>query len=267
MTAKLEPDAVAALLNTNKLGRRIVFSESTASTNADAKFFGRGNAVDGTLFLTARQTAGRGRRGRSWLSDEGALCFTLLIRPEFHMTLAPRLVIACAVGACRALRSYGVKAEIKWPNDIVVGGKKLCGILCEADQKGFVAAGMGINVNQKTFQDDISQTACSLYTETGEEHDMNAVAAGVINECEGLFALCASDEGYAGLIGEYLSMCATIGRKVRVIAPDGEYEGEAVGLDAQGRLRVRCDKGRIKVVNAGDVSIRPAEDQKKTEES
>ncbi|HOG00009.1 MAG TPA: biotin--[acetyl-CoA-carboxylase] ligase [Clostridia bacterium] len=258
MTARIDPQAIKEKLTTETLGRSVVFREETASTNADAKALGRQGAPHGTLVLCARQTAGRGRRGRSWLSDEGALCMTLLLRPPFPPELAPRYIVACALGVCRALRACGASARIKWPNDILANGRKLCGILLEADASGFVAAGIGVNVNQRDFPADIAGTAGSLLTATGRAHDPNDVIARILAECEPLFAACGDEAGYAALLESYQALSLTIGRRVRVFAPGEEYDAKAVGLDPLGMLIVQRDGGETRVVGAGDVTIRGA---------
>jgi BirA family biotin operon repressor/biotin-[acetyl-CoA-carboxylase] ligase len=259
-TTRIDPRAVKEKLTTVTLGQSVVFYEQTGSTNADAKALGRTGAPHGTLVLCARQTDGRGRRGRSWLSEENAGCMTALLRPEFPMEFAPRYVIALAVGVCRALRSFGANARIKWPNDILADGKKLCGILLEADASGFVAAGVGVNVNQKDFPEDIAASAGSLLSATGREADPNEVAAVILNACEPLVNACGSDEGYTALLETYRSLSLTLGSRVRVFAPEAEYTGTAIGLDPLGMLIVKKDSGETVTVGAGDVTIRGTND-------
>ncbi len=252
----IDADALTRHLTTQFLGRAIVFYEEVDSTNLSAKALGRAGAEHGTLVLTQRQSAGRGRRGRSWLSQEGALCFSLVLRPEFSLALAPRYVVALAVGVCRALRAFGADAGIKWPNDVMAGGKKLSGILMEADASGFVVAGVGVNVNQSDFPAPIAEIASSLYCETGVGQDINAFAAAVLIECEPLLCACQSEAGFAGVLTDYRALSLTLGQRVRVIETAGEYFGTAVDLDALGMLEVIGDDGIRKVVGAGDVSIR-----------
>ncbi len=257
---RIDPDRVQSLLSTEALGRSVVFFEETVSTNAAAKELGRNGAPHGALVLCRRQTAGRGRRGRSWFSGEDAVAMTLLICPNFPMEFGPRCIIAIALGVCRALRFFGADARIKWPNDIIADGRKLCGILLEADAAGFVAAGIGVNVNQREFPADIMDTAGSLFFQIGRETDPNEVVARILAEIEPLLDACGDDASYAALLETYKTLSATIGSRVRVIAPDGEYCGMAAGLDALGLLVVKKDSGEIVTVSAGDVSIRGAFD-------
>lgn len=252
----IDPDALRRHLTAQALGRAVVFYEEVDSTNLSAKALGRAGAAHGTLVLAARQRAGRGRRGRSWLSQEGALCFSLVLRPDFPLALAPRFVMALAVGVCRALRAFGADAGIKWPNDVLAGGKKLSGILLEADASGFVVAGVGVNVNQREFPAEIADVAGSLFCETDVEQDINALGAAILNECQPLLDACQSEAGFAGLLSDYRALSLTLGRRVRVLEATGEYCGTATGLDALGMLEVLCDDGARKVVSAGDVSIR-----------
>lgn len=256
MTTRIDPDVLRGCLTTKTLGSSVFYREKTGSTNQDAKELGRLGAPHGALALCGRQTAGRGRRGRSWISGEGALCMSLLLRPAFALEFAPRYVIATALGVCRALRSFGANALIKWPNDILAGGRKLCGILLEADPSGFVVAGIGVNVNQRDFPADIADTADSLMTVTGVESDPNEVAARILGECEPLFEACGGEAGYAELLENYKALSLTLGSRVRVCAPDEEYFGTALSLDALGRLVVARGGGAVATVGAGDVSIR-----------
>ena len=259
----IDPDSIRALLNTAWLGRDIAYTEETASTNADARALAASGARAGTVALCARQTAGRGRRGRGWLADEkGSLCFSLILKPSFSMELAPRLAVATAMGVCAALRRFCPDAMIKWPNDILSGGCKLCGILLEAEARPAgspsVIAGIGINVNTAGFDPDIATTASSILLRTGLVHDKNEVLAETLNALEPYYDRCDSQEGYASMLEEYAALSCTLGRRVRVSGAGLETEGVALALDGLGRLTIKKPSGERVTVSAGDVSLREA---------
>ena len=182
---------------------------------------------------------------------------TLLLRPPFPPELAPRYIVACALGVCRALRACGATRASSGPTTYSqTAGSSAASF--EADASGFVAAGIGVNVNQRDFPADIAGTAGSLLTATGRAHDPNDVIARILAECEPLFAACGDEAGYAALLESYQALSLTIGRRVRIFAPGEEYDAKAVGLDPLGMLIVQRDGGETRVVGAGDVTIRGA---------
>ena len=260
-TMRIDPDSIRAKLNQSSLGHTIFYSEETGSTNADAKALALRGAPGGAVAITGRQTAGRGRRGRGWEADfDGSVCMSIIFFPNFDISLAPRLSTAAALGVCRAVRSFGVDARIKWPNDILSRGKKLVGILAElgtSERGAYIVTGIGVNVNQAAFGGEIADTATSMKILTGEEQNRNAVIADILNECAPLFGLCGSDEGFAALLRDYRALSDTLGRPVRGISIGEEFSGTAESLDSLGRLNVRRENGALSRVDAGDVSIRP----------
>ena len=261
---RIDPGWVKALLPESPLACEVAFFEETPSTNLAAKALAAAGAAHGTLVLCDRQTAGRGRRGRSWASDDGAsVCMSLLLRPGFSPELAPRITIAAALGVCKALRSFGADAAIKWPNDIHANGKKLCGILSEMGVEdgrlSYIVCGIGINVGQNAFEGELKDIATSLMLETGRTPAREDVIAAVVRGLEPCFAACGQDEAYAGLMEEYRSLSCTLGRQVTVTGTGGVLHGLAEDLDPLGRLLLRTGQGEIIPIQAGDVSLRNKE--------
>ena len=218
---------------------------------------------DGTLVIADEQHGGRGRLSRSFLSPKGGgLWFTLVLRPDIAPTEASKCTLLAALAVAKAIRmTTGIDCGIKWPNDILVGGKKLVGILTEmsADMDGirYIVCGIGINVNilREEFAEDIRDIATSVEAELGQPFDRLVLLNAVSGEMEHSYELMLK-EGFAPILAEWKEYSVTLGQAVRVIAPDETYEGVAIDLDEDGSLLVKT-VAEIKTVLAGDVSIRP----------
>jgi BirA family biotin operon repressor/biotin-[acetyl-CoA-carboxylase] ligase len=251
-----------ALLKTKALGKSAVFLENVNSTNVTAKHLAQNGCAHGQLVVSEHQNEGRGRRGKTWSDEVGqSVCMSLVLRPVISAELAPRYPLAVALALYEALAIMGISAKIKWPNDLLHCGKKLSGILLEAgiSEKGlFLVVGVGINVNQTSFDGDIRDTATSLRLIAGKELERESVLAAMLNCMEGIFPLCETDEGFERLLKRYTAASCTFGKKVDIIGVDGKLTGVAETLDALGRLLVRTKDGTLAAVTAGDVSIRDA---------
>ena len=239
----------------------VVYFDEADSTNRIARELARNGAAHGTLVIANTQTAGRGRRGRSWISPAGeGLFMTLILRPKGEAAGAAKLSLCCALAVCRAIRDVsGLDARIKWPNDIVAGGRKVCGMLLEMDfMEGgalAVSAGVGINVHQTRFNEEIAHTASSLDILCGRRLDRYKVAAAFLEEMSAAVSLLEEDDD--AFMRAYCALSATIGSRVQVIAQDGAYTGLAEGVTGSGSLLVRADEdGHVHEVLAADVSVR-----------
>ena len=255
-------EGINALSSTIWAARELILLEETDSTNVQAAKAAAEGAPHGTLVTAEKQTAGRGRRGRTWESPAGKnLYFTLLLRPQFGPEKASMLtlVMACSVG--RTIRQMtGLSCGIKWPNDIVVNGKKVCGILTEmsvgTDKIDHVLIGVGINVGLQEFTPELRDRATSLENETGCEVEREALLVAIMQAFEEDYELFAKWGGLRPLLDEYQSMLLNRDARVRVLDPLGEYEGTALGITETGELKVLTDDGRITEVYAGEVSVR-----------
>ncbi len=247
-------------LKTKWAGREVIYFESLDSTNRRARLLAAEGAKEGTLVIANEQTLGRGRRGRGWVSPKGeSVLMSLILRPKAHPSQVARLSLQTALAVAEAIREVtGLDARIKWPNDIVVGGRKVCGMLLEmtADEQCVhdVVAGVGINVHQKEFDADIAETASSLELLCGRFIRRSDVVCAFLKKFEELGELAACDE--AQLMEMYRERSATLGKSVRVIAPDGEFTGTAEAVTDSGSLLVRDGEGALREVLAGDVSVR-----------
>ena len=233
-----------------------------ASTNDELTGRATGAGADGwghlSIVATAAQTSGRGRLGRSWVAPPGsALALSVLVRPSIPVTAFGWLPLMAGAAMTAAVRSAGAQASLKWPNDVLVGDRKLSGILCELlpDLRGAVI-GVGVNVSMTDEQLPVP-TATSLALE-GASTDMDALAADFVADLGSRiarFEAAAGDAISSGIRADIVEACGTIGRAVRVVMPDGgEIVGEATDIDADGRLRVARDGVSTLSVAAGDVT-------------
>ncbi len=245
---------------------RVCRYEEINSTNVEAARLAESGAPHGTLVRTEKQTAGKGRRGREWQSPYGVnLYFSLMLRPAFAMEKAPMLTLVMAVAAVRAIEKVcdcGVK--VKWPNDIVVRGRKVCGILTEmkpvAGVIDYVVIGTGINVNMVEFPAEIQESATSLLLECGEEISIDMLLEDILREFEDLYVLFENEDNLAFVQEEYNRHLAGMSEEVRVLDPKGEYIGVSHGITILGELLVEARKeaGQTEMIKvyAGEVSVR-----------
>jgi len=251
------------------IGRDIIFLESTTSTNDAAMEIGlRSKEPEGIVVVADTQSRGRGRLGRSWVSPPGVnLYFTVLLRMPLPVKDSQHLVFMAAVAAVSAIRDYtGLKAEIKWPNDILINGRKTGGILIDMKSDSgkidVVALGIGINVNQslEMLPEEMREGATSIKRECGSDIDRTGLLRGVLAQLERCYKLFLSGDKSL-IIKEWLRLDSTIGRKVTVAdvsassGTDGSISGIAEGIDDSGRLLVRLSSGGLHKVSAGDVTI------------
>ena len=250
-------------LDTQWVGRRLVFHKETGSTNLDAKALAEQGEAAGALVVADMQTAGRGRRGRNWVSPSGKdIYMTLMLRPQCRPEKASALTLVMALAVLEAIHELIPEGcGIKWPNDIVINNKKVCGILtemsAELDGIHYVVIGVGINVNQTTFAEDIRDRATSLYLESGMEINRSRLVARVMHYFEKDYALFEKTWDLSGLIDQYNSFLVNRDREVRVLDPQGEFDGIARGINEKGELIVeRQSDGQTVQVYAGEVSVR-----------
>ena len=256
-----ETELRAALKDISFL-RESCFFPSIDSTNLEVKRRAEQGAEGPLLIVADEQTAGRGRRGRSWSSPPGSgIWMSLLLRPEIRPEHASMITLVCALAVAGGIQDVtGLQTEIKWPNDVVIGGRKICGILTEMntdmDEIGYVIPGIGINVNTDSFPEEIRAVASSLKLETGRTVSRVAIIAAVMRRFAECYALFAESEDMRGLRELYESMLVNRNREVLVLDPRGDYRGTALGITESGELRVRLEDGSEAEVRSGEVSVR-----------
>jgi BirA family biotin operon repressor/biotin-[acetyl-CoA-carboxylase] ligase len=252
--------ALEALLETGSIGRRIVYLSSTGSTMDVARSEAEAGAVDGTIVIAEEQTSGRGRFGRSWVSPAGKnLYFTLVLRPPSPDAVSV-LAMATPLAVCRALESVpGLTPRIKWPNDILLSGRKVSGVLIENELAGsnprFSLVGVGLNVNFEIPPDsEIAGIATSVRSEVGEDVHREDLLASILNYFESWYPT-AKDTG--AVLTAWKQRLDTLGQRVTVTFGDQTYEGTADDVDAKGSLLLRRDDGTLVTLEAGEVTLRP----------
>lgn len=261
-----------------KMGCRILSYDTIDSTNIRAAKLDEEGYPSGSLVVSEEQTAGKGRRGRSWSSPSGKGIFmSLMIRPEINPNHASMLTLVAALAVSRAIsRVLGTKLPenalaIKWPNDIVLNGKKIVGILTEMnaqmDYVNHIVIGIGINVHNTDFPDDIKDTATSLYKESGVRIKRADLIAAFLDEFEHDYEIFLKTEDLSALQKEYNKLLINRNRQVKVLDPKGEFTGIAKGIDVTGELLVEVEHSgekagdpaqeiEVKKISSGEVSVR-----------
>ena len=251
---------IADQIHTKWAGKTVHFARDTDSTNLWIKRLAKEGASEGTIALAEFQSAGRGRLGRSWEVPEGtSVMMSILLRPKFEPQYAPTLTLVMGMAVAKAVKNLGFDVSIKWPNDVVVSHKKICGILTEMGVRDgkidYAVIGVGINVNIKEFPEEMADKATSLYLESGKEFDRSQIPGLVMEAFEEYYEKFAATCDLSGLKEEYESILANYNQPVRVLAKE-PYEGVARGITDGGELLVEKTDGTIVAVSAGEVSVR-----------
>ena len=251
---------IADQIHTKWAGKTVHFARETDSTNLWIKRLAKEGASEGTLALAEFQSAGRGRLGRSWEVPEGtSVMMSILLRPKFEPQYAPTLTLVMGMAVAKAVKNLGFDVSIKWPNDVVVSHKKICGILTEMGVRDgkidYAVIGVGINVNIREFPEEMADKATSLYLESGREFDRSQIPGLVMEAFEEYYEKFAATCDLSGLKEEYESILANYNQPVRVLAKE-PYEGVARGITDGGELLVEKTDGTIATVSAGEVSVR-----------
>jgi BirA family transcriptional regulator, biotin operon repressor / biotin---[acetyl-CoA-carboxylase] ligase len=264
--ALLADDLLARLAGTlappRVIGRDIRVFEETTSTNDVIEKLARDGVKEGVVVFAESQTKGRGRLGRKWISPERkGLWFSVLLRPDLRPQETTQLTVASATALRRAIQSEtGLKPEIKWPNDLLIGGRKVAGILtelsAELDRVKHVILGIGVDVNLSAAElpTELKKTATSLKIESGRTISRAALAAAALRELDANYArICAGK--FTEVADEWEQNCTTIGKDVTVQIGDRKIRGRAESLDDAGALLLRTEHGRLEAITGGDVTL------------
>lgn len=262
------PDAfseseLVSRIHTKWAGKKLYFFGQTDSTNLRAKQLAEENAPHGTLVVADMQTAGRGRRGRGWESPAGTnVYFTILLRPEgIDAGLLSVLTLVMALSVSEAIdETAGTKTDIKWPNDIILHGKKIVGILSELSAEPefvhYVVTGVGINVGRQEFPEELAQKATSLEAELGRGVSRALLVEKAMERFEANYEKFRRSGSMRELKESYERRLANTGREVRVLDLEHEFSGRALGINDTGELLVQTKDGTVHEVYAGEVSVR-----------
>jgi BirA family biotin operon repressor/biotin-[acetyl-CoA-carboxylase] ligase len=255
-------DLLARLGKTKVIGRDIRVFEQTTSTNDVIEKLARDGVKEGVVVFAESQTKGRGRLGRKWISPtHKGLWFSILLRPNLRPQETTQLTVASATALRRAIQlETGLKPEIKWPNDILIGGKKVAGILtelsAELDKVRHVILGIGVdvNLNANEFPAELRKSATSLKIESGNPIERAELATEILRELDANYEKICSGK-FASVADEWEERCTTIGRDVTVQIGGRQLRGCAESLDDDGALLLRTEHGRLEPITGGDVTL------------
>ena len=253
---RLFPFEVTSGLRTRLFGKNIYYFEQIHSTMDTAGDFGSKGAAEGTLIIAETQTKGRGRLGRTWSSPKyKGIYISLILKPRIPPSCAPILTLLSGVSVCEAVQNItGVETQIKWPNDVIIEGKKLAGILtelnAETDEVKFAVVGIGINVNNE--KKSLLQGATSLKEHTNEEISRVELLKELLRVLEENYQLFEK-KGSGVIADKWKQLSITLGKRVRINCLSLQIEGEALDIDCDGALLVRNDSGLINRITSGDV--------------
>ena len=253
---------IKSLMHTEWVAKEVLYFDTIDSTNTKAQELAEKGYPSGTLVVADKQESGKGRRGRSWVSPSGTGIFmTLMIKPDINPNNASMLTLVAALAVAKAITSVtGEKALIKWPNDIVINGKKVCGILTEMnaqfDYINHIVVGIGINVHNESFPEEISQMASSLMIEAGGKRFHRAqIIAETMAYFEQYYDTFLKTQDLSALVREYDELLVNRNKSVRVLDPKEPFDGKAMGITPKGELIVDTWESR-KLVSSGEVSVR-----------
>ena len=256
----LDKNTIKSNLNTDIIGKNIIILDEVDSTNTYLKELGAKSAEEGTVVITTNQTAGKGRLGRSWeCEQEKSVAISILLRPN-NVNIADCAITPLAgLAVTNALNKLCLTdCKIKWPNDVIIDNKKLSGILTEVAFSGekvaYTVTGIGINVNNSVFPEDIDYKATSILKETGRHTDVNLLVATVLNYFE-KYVLGNHLTLTGEALIEYRNMCATIGRQVMFNRGNRDITGMATGISPKGELDVMLSDGTVVKLNSGEVTV------------
>lgn len=258
----ITPEAYAGVVESRWMGSPYLYCREIDSTNEEAKRQSQRADAHGMLVSADTQTGGKGRLGRVWKSPFGTtIAMSLLLKPEIAATHVSMLTLVAALSISQAIDEVtGLRTQIKWPNDIVVDGKKVCGILTEMsadmDRIYYVIIGIGINVNTQEFPEEIQKTATSLSLEIKETVSRRLIIAKSMKYMEKNYETFMETQDMSRLLDAYQARLVNVNQTVRVLAPGDSYTGVSEGINKLGELLVRREDGELTHVISGEVSVR-----------
>ena len=257
----ITPAELAPMLCGYTLGQVIKYYEVVDSTNEKAKALAREGASEGTLVIADQQSAGKGRLGRNWSSPAGTgIWMSLILKPEILPQYASQLTLVAGLCMCEAIREVtGLDATIKWPNDIVVNGKKVCGILtemsAEMERINYIVLGIGVNVNHKAFPEELP-FATSLALEGKQDYERASLIKAFLERFEKDYKHYKVDPHLTAILSRYEAHCITLGKTVKIISGNESFTAEAKEITIDGNLIVKTETGEEKLIHSGEVSVR-----------
>ncbi|MCS7124622.1 MAG: biotin--[acetyl-CoA-carboxylase] ligase [Candidatus Bathyarchaeota archaeon] len=263
MAPTIKVDKVQENLKTKLFGKYMFFSREVGSTNDWAKELAELDAPEGTVAIAETQTAGRGRLGRKWHSPKGGLWFSIILKPNLKPTETVKLVFLASLAVAETIRElYSLKAETKWPNDVIVDGRKVCGILLEMKTVGerviYAVIGVGINVNidiEKEFPRELWEKATSLEVVLGKKIVLETFFKALLEKMESLYQVFL-EGGFSPVLAKWKAYASFLGCEVEVSSGDEKFEGVALDVNGGGALVLKLKDDTVKHVFAGDLSLK-----------
>ncbi len=258
--SRISPSVIRECLRTRILGQAGLYFRSLTSTNDVAKHLATRGAKEGTIVLAESQSKGKGRLGRKWFSPEGGLWFSVILRPRTEPEHAPKLTLLGSVALVKTMNNlYGIGAEIKWPNDVLIGQKKVCGILTETSIKGenldFTVLGFGVNanLNLEIFPQHLRDCITTLKAQLGKEVSREILLCNLMKNVEASYDLFKNRK-FVAILDDWRKLSGFLGSYVRILDGRRTIEGTALDLDTDGALMIRLKDHNIHKVISGDVT-------------
>ena len=261
--AKIDADKLQEGLNTKNFGKKIVFLHEAISTNDFAKKLANYGADEGTVIFAEEQSAGKGRLGRTWISPRGGLYFSIILKPKIKVSDAVKLVFVASLAVAETIRDlYGLNTETKWPNDVLVDGKKVCGILAETSSIGerlkFVVLGVGVNANfnvKEAFPKELQESATSLQDMLGRKVEIEKLFKKLLERLEKLYTLFLKN-GFTQILEKWKKFASFLVCQVEVLSDSQKWSGTALDVEEDGSLSLKLENGTVKRFLSGDITLR-----------
>lgn len=248
-------------LKTHLIGRTVHYFQRITSTNDLAKEFASLGAKEGTVIVAEIQTSGKGRLGREWASPKGGIWLSTILRPKLSVEDSPKLTLMASLAVARTINQlFKLKAEVKWPNDVLINGKKVCGILTEANTKGrivnFVVIGIGVNANVEldSLPKEVRKIATSLKHELNREINRERFLSILLEKMEHYYFMLTKGKS-SQILKKWKNLCGFLGSYIEVTSLKEKIEGIAMDVDENGALIVRLRNGTLKRILSGDVTL------------
>ena len=250
-------------IDTFVLGKKVYFFDEITSTNEYAKKLANDNANEGTIVISDSQTNGKGRLDKNWVSNKGdGIFLSLILNPNIELFSVTQITLLAGICVCNTIKMCtNLDAKIKWPNDIIINNKKVCGILTEVsaqiDKVSHIILGIGINVNNESFDESIKNKATSIFLETGNKLERQKIIGYFLKEFENKYFKYKQEKNFLTFLDEYKNLCVNIGKEVKVIYCDKEITGVVLDISPLGEIILKTKKETLKIVS-GEVSLRNA---------
>ena len=253
---------ISSILETKFLGKNLIYLDSTNSTNEILKLEAENNVPDGTVIISNMQTKGKGRMGREWNSEKNVgIYLSILLKPNIDPRKSPIITLLAGISVCEACREITeLDIKLKWPNDIIYKNKKISGILTEMNSEiqsiNYIIVGIGVNVNNSKFPNNIENIATSLSKESGKKIKRKILIAKILKNFENYYIEYIKDCNFLKFINKYKYLCDTINKEINVISIDKKYEATAINISENGELIIQRNNGKIEKIFSGEISIR-----------